>query len=41
MSCALRSNESLGPAGSHPKMWKELGNEAKATEQAREKRVRH
>lgn len=26
-AAALRSNESLGLAGSHPKMWKELGNE--------------
>lgn len=26
-AAALRSNESLGSAGSHPKMWKELGNE--------------
>lgn len=26
-AAALRSNESPGSAGSHPKMWKELGNE--------------
>lgn len=38
-AAVLRSNESLGPAKSHPKMWKEFGNET--TEQPTEKTVSH